>query len=117
MRRLNALVLRAPVRAPLARVGEALTAHVEGPCALITGLENAARPAVAVSLAPAGGLARSLDTTRKDPGDGSVTWFRMDAGSRAGGLAVDLLCQRAGGRLAAITRPERHVDPKGRANP
>lgn len=41
-------VLRLPVRAPLARVGEALTAKVEGPCALVAGLEDDARPVAGV---------------------------------------------------------------------
>ncbi len=38
-------VLRAPVSVPLIRVGEALTAQVEGPCALIVGLGDDAHPA------------------------------------------------------------------------
>jgi hypothetical protein len=40
-------VLRAPVSTPLTRAGEALTAHVEGPCALIVGLGDDASPASA----------------------------------------------------------------------
>jgi hypothetical protein len=37
-------VLRPPVRTPLVRVGEVFTAHAEGPCALIIGLEDDAHP-------------------------------------------------------------------------
>ena len=37
-------VLRAPIRTPLVQVGDVFTAQVEGPCALVIGLEDDAHP-------------------------------------------------------------------------